>query len=76
MSEHWCFERECKLGWGYNQSLDLLIPIEGKPPGIKLEEKNEWDYLRRSCNLSSTKIYDSVSFLFFHKIHHRHFSHR
>ena len=26
-----CYGRECKLGWGYNQVFDQLIPVKGEP---------------------------------------------
>ena len=55
-----CWGRECKLGWGYNQSLDLLIPVEEEAPLIISESVNQWGY--EVCNLSSTDIYYSVGF--------------
>ena len=55
------FGRECKLGWGYNESLDRLVPVEGKPNNIALNIDSEWRYY--VYNLSSTNIVFSVSFL-------------
>ena len=59
-----CWGCKCKPGWGYNQSLGLLMPIQGEPPNLTSTEKNNWDY--DVCDLSSTDINDWVSFLFFH----------
>ena len=62
MSLSWTWGRECKLGWGWNQDLDVLIPVQGEPPNITSEVKNEWDY--STWNVSSTDIECWVSVLF------------
>ena len=36
--------RECKLGWGYNKSLDQLIPVERDTINVKSEAVNQWNY--------------------------------
>ena len=53
--------RECKPGWGYNDSLDLLVPVEGEPSNVTAKDWNEWIYGAQS--LSTNNIYYSVSFL-------------
>ena len=39
-----CYSRECKLGWGYNESLNLLIPVEGQPVNVKSELQSDCWY--------------------------------
>ena len=39
-----CNGRECKLGWGYNNSLDQLIPIEEEPLNVTSHTVNQWEY--------------------------------
>ena len=46
--------RECKLGWGYNESLERLIPVEVEASDIKSETCNLWKCSVRSS--SSTNI--------------------
>ena len=42
-----CDERECKLGWGYNEPLDRLIPIEVNHPNSSLKPiKDEYFFIR------------------------------
>ena len=57
--------RECKLGWGYNEYLNLLISVQGEPPNAKSEVLNSWYYSTPST-VSSTDIERSVSFSFAH----------
>ena len=52
---------DCKLGWGYNNSLDLLIPIEGNPLSLAAEDMNDWEYSIHK--LSYNTIVYWVSFL-------------
>ena len=54
--------RDCKLGWGWNESLGLLIPIEGESCNVKSETQNRWGY--NVSSLSSTDFPDWVRFLF------------
>ena len=57
-----CVGRECKLGWGYNKSLNRLIPIKGEPRNITSKAVNEWGYFVGP--LSSTVLFPWVSLLF------------
>ena len=59
-----CWGRECKLGWGWNRDLNLLIPVQGEPPNVTSEIKNEWGYW--PYNLSSNNLQHWVSFSFAH----------
>ena len=34
MSWRGCNGRECKLGWGWNESLNRLISVEGEPHNL------------------------------------------
>ena len=57
----WCWGRECKLGWGYNQDLDKLVPVTGIPPNISPCVTNDtFDHI---SDLSSNDIYECVRFL-------------
>ena len=58
------YGRECQLGWGWNEDLNLLIPVQGKPPGVASQVKNTWNYSNWPSTMSSTHIECSVSFLF------------
>ena len=40
-----CVGRECKLGWGYNKSLELLIHVQGQPLNVTSQAVNQWWYL-------------------------------
>ena len=44
MEEHICIGRECRLGWGYNESTGKLIPIDGEPLNVQSEVVNKWEY--------------------------------
>jgi len=44
MSWELCSGRECKLTWGWNQSLNLLIPVQGQPLHVTSEPVNQWLY--------------------------------
>ena len=57
-----CYGRKCELGWGWNGSSNRLIPVEGKPPNVTSEVKNNWESLY-TIILSSTSIPCWVSFL-------------
>ena len=61
MLGRFCHGRECKLGWGYNESLDLLIPVEDHISTVISEVKNESFYEANS--ISSDDILYSVRFL-------------
>ena len=50
--------RKCKLGWGYNRSLNQLIPVKGNPINVKTELMNSWGYF--PFNSSSNTIVDWV----------------
>ena len=39
-----CYGRECKLGWGWNESLDILIPVEENPRNVTSEVVNQRQY--------------------------------
>ena len=58
--------RECKLGWGYNKSLYLVVPVEGEPPNVTSEIRDHWEHW--IYNLSSTDVYHWVSFSFIHRV--------
>ena len=58
-----CWGRECKLGWGWNEHLDLLIPVLGQPPNVTSGDWNFWGYSAPST-VSSTDIERWVSFSF------------
>ena len=66
MGWDWTWGRECKLGWGWNEDLDLLIPVKGKPPNVKSQGWNYWWDFCRPYIVSSTDIQCWVSFLFAH----------
>ena len=59
-----CVGREFKLGWGWNQSLDLLIPVQGEPLNVTSEAVNQWEYW--VYNLASDCLVRWVVFLFIH----------
>ena len=63
MNWDYCWGCECKLGWGYNQGLNILIPVQGEPPNVRSTVKNQWDY-DWPTNLSSIDISYLVSSLF------------
>ena len=49
-----CYGRECKLGWGYNKSLNHLIPVQEKPPTVTTRA---WDLKGYNVsNVMSTEI--------------------
>ena len=58
----WAWGRECKLGWGWNESWNYLIPVEGEPPNVTSASIKTWD--RSAQLLSPTDIQCWVSFLF------------
>ena len=63
MSWNYCWGRECKPGWGYNEYLNLLIPVQGRPPNVTSEVDCWWGYDWPE-NLSSSDIFCKVSSLF------------
>ena len=62
-----CWNHECKLGWGWNEDLNLLIPVEGEPLNVTSETENKWEYFH--IPVSSTNIQCWVSFLLAHQVH-------
>ena len=56
--------RECKLGWGWNRDLGVLIPVQGQPPNVTSQGCSEWGYY--PYTVSSTDIQCWVSFSFAH----------
>ena len=54
--------RECKLGWGYNESLERLIPVDVEVSDSKPETWSSWECSVRSA--SSTYVRYWVSFWF------------
>ena len=58
----YCWGRECKLGWGYNENFKILIPIQENPPNVTSGVRNIWGYDPK--NLSSIDISYEVSLLF------------
>ena len=62
MSDTW--GRKCKPGWGWNQYLDLLVPVQRKPPNVTSRVTNFWFY--GVWDMSSTDIKCWVSFSFAH----------
>ena len=61
MSWWGCYGRECKLGWGWNESLNRLISVEREPRNITSGALNKWEYF--FYNYSSTVLVHWVSFL-------------
>ena len=59
-----CDGRECKLGWGYNESLAQLILVKGEPRSTTSEAVNQWEYF--VYPLSSTILPCWVSLSFIH----------
>ena len=59
-----CDGCECKLGWGWNESMARLIPVEGRPRNITSKALNQSVYSVYS--LSSTVLICWVSFLLIH----------
>ena len=68
-----CYGRECKLGWGYNDPLDLLIPVQGESLNVASEPVNQWWYW--VYPLSSDRLVHWVGFLFIHSTQYEYFSH-
>lgn len=62
MSYELCLGRDCKLGWKYDKSLNLLIDTKKEYKDIKLSIKNNWEYSINS--LSASNIQYLVTFLF------------
>ena len=56
----WLRGRQCELGWGYNQALDLLIEVDETVNNSRLEKWNLWKYAVYS--LSSDNVDNWVSF--------------
>ena len=61
-----CWGRECKLGWGYNGDLNLLIPVQGEPLNVASGVGNVWNVwiYYSPMDLSSIDIFYRVSSLF------------
>ena len=59
-----CGGRECRAGWGYNESLDLPIDFKEGSANIKKFNKIDWQYF--VYNLSANSIPYLVSFLSIH----------
>ena len=57
----YCWGCNCKVGWGYNDSLDLLIPVEEAPPNFTSIVTN--DIICGIWTLSYTNINDCVGIL-------------
>ena len=53
MAYQLCLGRTCKLGWGYNEPLNLLIPIKEEPQDITWKVKNNWEYFVYSFSVDS-----------------------
>ena len=66
-----CDGRECRLAWGYNQSLDLLIPVQRQPLNVTSEPVNRWWY--EVWDFSSDNFLSWASFLFIHSIQYEYF---
>ena len=56
MEEYCCIGRECKLGWGYNESTGQLVPINGEPLNVESEVLNEWGYTVHNQSLLDMDI--------------------
>ena len=67
----YCYGRECKLGWGYNDPLDLLIPVQGEPLNVTSEAVNRWGYW--VYPLLSNILFCWASFLFIYLIQYEYF---
>ena len=66
-----CDGRECKLGWGWNQSLFQLIPVQGEPLNVTSEAVNQWGYC--VWDFASDDLLCWASFLFIHSIQYEYF---
>lgn len=53
--------RKCELGYGYNESLNRLVPITEKPKKISKKNKKNWEYF--VYPFSANNIPHWVSFL-------------
>ena len=63
MNWEWCWGRECKLGWGYDESLGLLIPIEEDNPNVTSEVENKWHYDVSRSSSNDIPYWVSLSFV-------------
>ena len=61
MGNAYCYGRKCEPGWGYDELLKKLIPIDGTPPNII--SKNDNTSIYKFFDLSSTDIEYFVSLL-------------
>ena len=55
--------RECKLGWGYNKDLGLLIPVQGGPLNVTSEVRNIKSYDIFSVSSINIQYWVSSSFV-------------
>ena len=60
----WAWGRECKVRWGWNEDLNLLVPLEDKTLNLTSKIKNEWGHPYWLFYLSSTDSLCWASFLF------------
>ena len=54
------YGRECKLGWGYNEFLNLLMLLGKGPSNAMLINKNEFEF--HAYTVSSSNIVSLVCF--------------
>ena len=57
-----CGGRECKVGWGYNEHLDVLISVEPNSP-VKSTTKNDWQYFIYDVSATSVPYFVSFSLI-------------
>ena len=65
MPSELCLGRDCKLGWRYNEALNLLIPTKEAYQDNKSKVNNKWEYFVYS--LSKDNIPHSVGFYVINK---------
>jgi len=63
MSYQLCLGRDCKLGWGYNKSLNLLIPVKKEPLDVTWKVKNSWEYFVDSFSADNIPYWTVTSLL-------------
>lgn len=63
MSYQLCLGRDCKLGWGYNKSLDLLIPVKEEPLDVTWKVKNTWEFFIDSFSVDNIPYWVSLFYV-------------
>ena len=55
---NYCYGRECKLGWGYNEPMNRLVPVDEEPLNVTSEINNVFKHFDFQSPLTSM---DNVS---------------